>query len=107
MSFETKRFVAGGLLGLGVITGGVVMAHEALSVDSDNARIAGCLDQAQAAKPVCHDVALTIIPQEDQKIKNSAEVVMNDAEFVTLGGLGMAAAGVVGLGYMAYKTFRD
>jgi hypothetical protein len=34
MSFETKRFVAGGLLGLGLITGGVVMTHEALSVDS-------------------------------------------------------------------------
>jgi len=106
MSFETGKFVAGGLLGLGIMTGGGFLVHDAFANDSANAKIAGCLQPEQMHKPVCQDVAIQVSPDPLGDGRNSAEIAQRDSFLELLAGLGIAAVGVVELGYVTVQTFR-
>ena len=107
MSFETGKFVAGGLLGLGIMTGGGFLIHDAFATDSANAKIAGCLEPEQAHKPVCQDVAIKVSSDPLREGKNSAEIVQDDSFLELLAGLGVAAVGAIELGYVTVQTCRD
>jgi len=107
MSFETGKFVAGGLLGLGIMTGGGFLIHDAFVNDSENAKIAGCLQPEQMHKPVCENAAIKVTTDPLEEGKNSAEIAMRDSIFELIAGLGIAAVGAAEIGYVTIQTFRD
>jgi hypothetical protein len=90
MGFETKKVVAGAVLGGGLVLAGGFALYEGTHDQNELSKVAGCLEPSQAQKPVCQGVAIN---PGAPFLKNSVERAMdNDTIEQVVGG----AVGILG-----------
>lgn len=89
MSFETKRVVAGSLLGASLAIGGGWLTNEGFSHMERAGHVELCQAPPQALEQKCADV----ITMSDSAVKS--ELILTNVE--TWGGVTTAALGVLGL----------